>query len=61
MTETILRRLIERGISISDMDEMTLGMALDYLVTCNNEDYEADRKRKNGTTRQATQADIDAF
>ncbi len=61
MTETIIHRLNERGITIADMDEMTLGMALDYLVNCNNEDYEVENRRKHGTKREATQADYDAF
>lgn len=55
-TEILLRRAIERGLSVSDFDRMTLGMILDYIVTCRNED--ADKKEPK---RMATQEDIDAW
>jgi len=57
----LIRRAHERGISIADMEDMTVGMILDYLTTCNNEDYDAKNKKDKGVTRYATQDDINAF
>lgn len=56
-TEILLRRALERGLSVSDFDRMTLGMILDYIVTCRNEDEESKKEPK----RMATQEDIDAW
>jgi hypothetical protein len=38
---------------------MTLGMVIDYLVTCQNEEIEA--RQKKAPSRQATLSDIEAF
>jgi len=57
----LLRRAIERGLTAADFENMTIGMILDYLTTCNNEDIEMENRKKRGATRYASQADYDAF
>lgn len=59
-TETILRRSIERGLSASDFETMTFGMVIDFLIDCQNEDIEAQNKKKRNT-REATEADVMAW
>lgn len=46
-------RCVELGLSIEDLDLLTIGMVLDM--------FEEKAKDANGYTRQATQADFDAF
>ena len=49
-------RAIERGLSLRDFEELTIGMIIGYIITyneCNSNEEEQDR--------QATQADFDAF
>ncbi|MDY3926869.1 hypothetical protein [Anaerotignum sp.] len=41
---------------MEDFEQMELGMIIDYLVNCQNREYEAKHKE-----RMATQDDIDAF
>jgi hypothetical protein len=60
MTEVILHRAIERGLSAADFENMTLGMVIDYLIVCQNEEIDA-RQNKNGPARMATEADVNAF
>lgn len=55
-----MRRAIERGLSTADFENMTVGMIIDYLVTCQNEDLES-KNQKNEPVKMATQADIDSF
>lgn len=58
----LLRRAIERGLAAADFENMTLGMVIDFLVTCQNEDIDVrSKKGKNDFTRSATQADVDAW
>ena len=52
-------RAIERGLTLRDFEELTLGMILGYVVTYNNEHLDANEKED--TVRQATQVDFDAF
>ena len=47
---------MQRGIVLADFENMTIGMIIDYLVSCNNAEYLAQNPE-----RIATQADIDAF
>ena len=58
-----MRRAIERGLVVADLDRMTIGMLIDYLIEAQNEDVEAAEKKtkKEPPARKATQADIDAF
>lgn len=46
-------RCIELGLSIEDLDRLTVGMVLDI--------FNEREKDANGYTREATQADFDAF
>ena len=50
-------RALERGLSLSDFDYMTVGMIIDFIVTYNNDRIE-DQEEKS---RQATQDDFDRF
>jgi hypothetical protein len=52
----LLKRAIDSGLTVADLDLMSIGMVLDYLVTCYNENQE-----KEPPKRYATAADIDAF
>lgn len=51
-----MRVAIARGLRLEDFEQMELGMIIDYLVTCQNSEYDAKYPQ-----RTATQADIDAF
>lgn len=55
-TEDVIRVAIARGLRLEDFEQMELGMIIDYLVTCQNAEYDAKHPQ-----RAATQADIDAF
>ena len=46
-----------RGLRMEDMERMTLGMWVDYIIEWNNVHLAADKPAK----RKATQADYDAF
>jgi hypothetical protein len=54
----VMRAAIRRGLALSDFENMTVGMILDYLVTCSN--LEQEDEEPEGP-RQATQADFDNF
>ena len=43
---------INKGLTLSDFEELTIGMIIDYIVTYNNDDEEI---------READQSDFDAF
>lgn len=50
-------RAIERGLSLQDFNELTVGMILGYVTTYNNENNQ-DKEEK---IRMANQNDYDAF
>lgn len=54
-TDLLIIRALERGITLSDFDNLTIGMIMDILITFNNENMtdEVD------DTRYATQEDYD--
>jgi len=52
-------RAIERGLTLRDFEDLTLGMILDYIITYNNDRLADDEKGDN--IRMATQADFDRF
>jgi len=52
-------RAIERGLSLYDFKEMTVGMILDYIITYNNLNIKADDEEDE--IREATQEDFDKF
>ena len=56
-TEILMLRALERGLSLSDFDYMTVGMIIDFIVAYNNERIEDQEEE----SRQATQDDFDRF
>ncbi len=58
-TELVMLRAIERGLTLRDFEELTLGMILGYVVIYNNEHL--DDNEKEDTVRQATQVDFDRW
>lgn len=60
--DTIVLAGIERGLSMADIKEMTIGQVVDYVIAYNDRMKEADKeKKKKDKKRKATQRDIDAF
>lgn len=52
---------LQRGLSLNDFNDMSIGALVDYVITYNNT-YATDEDGKNkGTVRKATQKDIDNF
>jgi len=54
-TELLIVRALERGITLSDFDNLTIGMIMDILITFNNENYSEDET----DIRDAGQSDYD--
>ena len=52
-------RAIERGLTLRDFEDLTLGMIIGFIVTYNNERLDNDEKEDDA--RPATQADMDCF
>lgn len=52
-------RSIERGLPLSEWENMTTGMILGLIITYNNEHL--DDEEKEDETRVATQSDYDRF
>jgi hypothetical protein len=50
-------RALERGLSLSDFNEMTVGMLIDFIVTYNNGKMDHEEEEE----RFATQNDFDCF
>jgi hypothetical protein len=50
-------RALERGLSLSDFEHLTVGMIIDYIITFNNLCEGSEEE----TERIAGQADFDAF
>jgi len=61
LTESILRMAIARGLTAADFENMTLGMVIDYLIVCQNEDIDEKKRKDKGNTRYATADDVAAF
>jgi hypothetical protein len=53
-TELLIARALERGITLSDFDNLTIGMIMDIIITYNNES-----NSEEDDTREATQHDFD--
>ncbi|WP_190014105.1 hypothetical protein [Geosporobacter subterraneus] len=49
-------RALERGLSLRDFEELTVGMIIGYIVTYNNCNVD-----EEDIEREATQADFDSF
>jgi len=52
-------RAIERGLSLVDFEDLTLGMIIGFITTYNNERLGEDEKEDS--VRMATQADFDRW
>ena len=52
-------RAIERGLTLRDFEDLTLGMIIGFIATYNNERLGEDEKED--TVRTATQADFNRF
>lgn len=55
---------LDRGLRMSDMEYMTLGMWVDFIIEWNQMHKDVGKYDKNGkkeTKRKATQADFDSF
>lgn len=50
-----------RGISLDELDYMTWGQLIDYIIVYNNLHYTGDDEPDEDTVRQATQADFNSF
>lgn len=55
-TELLIARALERGITLSDFDNLTIGMIMDIIITYNNENNFEDED-----AREATQQDFDSW
>ncbi|SHI75051.1 hypothetical protein SAMN02745975_00526 [Geosporobacter subterraneus DSM 17957] len=55
-TELLMVRALERGLSLRDFEELTVGMIIGYIVTYNNCNVD-----EEDIEREATQADFDSF
>lgn len=51
-------RALERGISLHDFENMTVGMILDYVIVYNNLNNIKDDEEE---IKEATQSDFDNF
>lgn len=56
-TEDIMAGAVQRGLSLSDLDNLTLGQFVDYVVTY----YEGMEPAEKQEYREAEQADFDRF
>ena len=56
-TEILICRAIERGLSLRDFDNMTVGMIIDLIITYNNLNNKDDEEE----VREANQNDFDNF
>ena len=56
---------MERGLTVTDIKKMQIGQLVDFCIEYNNRrskaEKHAERERKQGTRRKATQGDINAF
>jgi hypothetical protein len=52
-------RALERGLTLRDFEDLTLGMIIGYITAYNNEHLSDDERED--TVRQATQADFDRW
>ena len=52
-------RAIERGLTLADFEDLTLGMIIGFITTYNNERLGEDEREDS--VRTATQADMDCF
>lgn len=55
----LMVRALERGLTLRDFEDLTVGMIIDYIITYNNLNVNEDEEEDE--VREATQADFDAF
>lgn len=55
IVEDIIRATLGRGLTMRDLEEMTLGMLIDFLTACSNKEI------NDGDTLYATAADYAAL
>ena len=60
---TVILAAMERGLTLHDIQHMTIAAVVDFIIDHNERQAAAERAAKKGgnKTRAATQADIDAF
>lgn len=58
-TELLLLRAIQRGLTVSDFEHLTIGMIFGYIVAHNNERLDEDER--DDIVHQAGQSDFDRF
>ena len=52
-------RALERGLTLTDFEDLTLGMIIGFITTYNN--LNLSDEEKEDEVKEATQADFDAF
>lgn len=52
---------IQRGLTLSDFNDLTVGQIVDYCIEYNNSNYVEDEEEKEDTVREATQEDMDRW
>ena len=52
---------ITRGLSLTDLEKMTVGQLVDFCITYNESMKPKDEKKKENKTRRTTQKDFDRF
>jgi len=55
----LMVRALERGLTLRDFEDLTVGMIIDYIITYNNLNVNEDEEEDE--VREAAQADFDAF
>ena len=56
-----LLRCLEAGLSIADLDDLTIGLVMDIWTEKANDAAEREDEEKNGTVYMANQSDFDKF
>lgn len=52
---------LQRGLSLNDFNDMSIGALVDYVITYNNAYTTNEDGKSKGIVRKATQEDIDNF
>lgn len=60
-TEILFLRATQRGLCLSDFENMTIGMVVDIIITYNNEHLDEGEEEEEEDVRMATQADFDRW
>lgn len=55
----LIAAALSRGLNLSDLDSMTIGGVIDFVITYNNSQLE--QKDKKDNIRMATQEDFNKF